>query len=310
MKVVKVKDLYNYFGYKRICGDDSSMDRIIHDMNVNRPGLELSGYYTEHVYRRVVILGEKEINYINTLSEQRQLEAFDYLTNAEIPMILIARDLPCPGILMEIAQKKNFPVFSASGTTSSVIVEIVSYLEEFFAEVESIHGVLLSVYGHGVLITGDSGIGKSEVALELMKKGHLLVADDRVDVFRVHNHITGVAPAILKNMLEIRGIGIIEVTSMFGIASTTDRAQVDYVIHLQRWDPNNEYDRVGMDEEHLTIFGIDIPKITIPVSEGRSVSAIIEAAVTNCILRDKGINSSQILEDRVVALINQQKEEN
>lgn len=309
MKTVRVKDLIQYFGYHHICGDETSFERIIHDNNVNRPGLELSGYYTSKAYRRIVILGEKEINYIRTMSADRQREAFDFITTEAVPMILISRNLPCPAILLQMCMEKNFPVFSSCSTTSAVIVEIVTYLEEFFAEVESIHGVLMSVFGHGVLITGESGIGKSEVALELIKKGHLLVADDRVDVFRLHNHITGTSPGILKNMLEIRGVGIIEVTSMFGIASTTERAQIDYVIHLKKWNPNEEYDRVGMEEEHMTIFGVNIPKITIPVSEGRSISTIIEAAVTNCILRDKGINSSRILEDRVVALCQAQKED-
>lgn len=309
MKKVYVKDVWNYFNYRRICGDDSSLLRQIHDADVNRPGLELSGYFTKHIYRRIVILGEKEIGYIETMGEQAQRDAFNYLTDDNVPMILISRDLPCPKILLEIAQQKNFPIFSSFAPTSSLIVEIVSFLEEYFAQVDSLHGVLLQVYGRGILITGESGIGKSEIALELVKKGHVLVADDRVDVYRMHNHITGEAPPVLKNMLEVRGIGIIDITRMFGVAASADKTQIDYVIHLQKWKENEQFDRIGMQEEFLTVFGLKIPKITIPVSEGRSIAVLIESAVNNFILRSRGFNSSQIMEERVLDFINKQKEE-
>ncbi len=309
MKRVFVKDVWNYFHYRRICGDDEALNREIFDADINRPGMELCGYFTEHIYRRIVLLGEKEIVYIGTMNQQDQRKAFDYLTNEDIPMILISRDLPCPEILLEIAQEKNFPIFSSFAPTSSLIVEIVSFLEEYFAQVDSLHGVLLQIYGRGVLITGESGVGKSEIALELVKKGHILIADDRVDVYRTHNHINGEAPMVLKNMLEIRGIGIIDVTRMFGIASTADKTQIDYVIHLKKWRENEQFDRMGNDEEYLTVFGLKIPMITIPVSDGRSIAVLVESAVTNFILRNKGFNSAQIMEERVIEYINKQKEE-
>ncbi|MGI6608050.1 MAG: HPr(Ser) kinase/phosphatase [Erysipelotrichaceae bacterium] len=308
MKKVKVRDLWNYFGYRQICGDDSSLDRLIHDANVNRPGLELAGFFPERDYSRIIMLGETEMSYIAQMSEENQRDVFEHLTNDESPMILISRDLPCPEILMEIAVSKNFPIFTSYAPTSSLIMEIVAYLEEFFTQVDSVHGVLLQVYGRGVLITGASGIGKSEIALELVKKGHILVADDRVDVYRVHNHITGEAPAVLKNLLELRGVGIIDIAMMFGAAATTEKTRIDYVIHLDRWDKNTEYDRLNLNDEVFTIFGINIPKITIPVSEGRSIAVIIEAAVNNFILKGKGYDFSKILDERVVELINKNKE--
>ena len=310
MKKVFVRDVFNYFKYRRLVGDDNSLNREIHDADINRPGLELSGYFTEHIYRRVVILGEKEIGYIKKMPIENQRAAFEYLTSDDITMILISRDLPCPEVLYDIALKKNFPIFSSYAPTSSLIVEIVSFLEDYFAPVDNLHGVLVQVYGRGILITGESGVGKSEIALELIKKGHVLVADDRVDVYRAHNHITGEAPSVLKNMLEIRGVGIIDVTSMFGIASTTDKSQIDFVIDLQKWDQESVYDRIGGQYEYLNVFGIDIPKIIIPVSEGRSIAVIIEAAVNNFILRSKGVCSSDIIEQRVISFINEQKEEN
>ncbi|MGB4627473.1 MAG: HPr(Ser) kinase/phosphatase, partial [Erysipelotrichaceae bacterium] len=183
MRKVTVRDLWNYFGYRQINGDDSSLDRRIYGANVNRPGLELAGFFPEREHCRIIMLGETEMSYIEQMSEERQRNVFDHLTSEETPMILISRDLPCPEILMEIAATKNFPIFTSFAPTSSLIMEIVAYLEEFFAQVDSVHGVLLQVYGRGILITGQSGIGKSEIALELVKKGHVLVADDRVDVY-------------------------------------------------------------------------------------------------------------------------------
>ncbi len=309
MKKVTVRDLWNYFGYRQINGDDSSLDRLIHDANVNRPGLELAGFFPERDYSRIIMLGETEMCYIDQMSEESQRHAFDYLTSDETPMILISRDLPCPEILMEIAKSKNFPIFTSYAPTSSLIMEIVAYLEEFFTQIDSVHGVLLQVYGRGVLITGASGIGKSEIALELVKKGHILVADDRVDVYRIHNHITGEAPTILKNLLELRGVGVIDIAMMFGAASTSEKTRIDYVIHLEKWDKDFEYDRLNLNDEVFTVFGINIPKITIPVSDGRSIAVIIEAAVNNFILKGKGYDFSKILDERVVELISKNKED-
>lgn len=303
-----VRDLWNQFHYRQITGNNEALDRPIEDANTNRPGLELSGYL-QHPYKRVVIMGEKEISYIKTMCEEKQREVFNFLTNEDIPMILISRDLPCPEILKNIAIERNFPIFTSYAPTNSLIVEIVSYLEEFFAPRESVHGVLMQVYGKGVLLRGDSGVGKSEIALELIRKGHILVSDDRVDLYRYHNKITGEASEILKNMLEIRGVGIIDVTRMFGVASAMEKCVIDYVIDLKKLTGNEELDRSGLTQlEPATYFGVDVPRTIIPVSEGRSVAVIIEAAVNNMILIDQGFNSADELDARIIALINKQKE--
>ncbi len=309
MRKVTVRDLWNFFGYRQINGDDSSLDRRIYGANVNRPGLELAGFFPEREHCRIIMLGETEMSYIEQMSEENQRFVFEHLTSEETPMILISRDLPCPEILMEIAKDKNFPIFTSFAPTSSLIMEIVAFLEEYFTQIDSVHGVLLQVYGRGVLITGQSGIGKSEIALELVKKGHVLVADDRVDVYRIHNHITGEAPFILKNLLELRGVGVINIAMMFGAASTTEKSRIDFVIHLDKWDKDKEYDRLNLKDEVFTVFGVNIPKITIPVSEGRSIAVIIEAAVNDFILKSKGYDFSKILDERVVELINKNKED-
>ncbi|MGI6509873.1 MAG: HPr(Ser) kinase/phosphatase [Erysipelotrichaceae bacterium] len=309
MRKVTVRDLWNFFGYRQINGDDSSLDRRIYGANVNRPGLELAGFFPEREHCRIIMLGETEMSYIEQMSEENQRFVFEHLTSEETPMILISRDLPCPEILMEIAEDKNFPIFTSFAPTSSLIMEIVAFLEEYFTQIDSVHGVLLQVYGRGVLITGQSGIGKSEIALELVKKGHVLVADDRVDVYRIHNHITGEAPFILKNLLELRGVGVINIAMMFGAASTTEKSRIDFVIHLDKWDKDKEYDRLNLKDEVFTVFGVNIPKITIPVSEGRSIAVIIEAAVNDFILKSKGYDFSKILDERVVELISKNKED-
>jgi len=304
MSQVTVRDLQSYFGYRILCGDDSSLNRVISDANVNRPGLELSGYFDGPAYHRLILLGEKEIDYISKMTEEKQSIVFDFITSERIPAILIARDLPCPKILLDIAQKKNFPIFSSYAPTSSLFVEIISYLESFFAKRESYHGTLIKVNGHGVLISGESGVGKSEIALELVKKGHVLIADDRVDVCRLHNKIYGQAPEILKNMLEIRGVGIINVESMYGVMATDDESEVECIIQLEKWSAEKEFDRLGlMNQQTENFFGIDIPKLRVPVSEGRSIAPIIESVVANIILRQKGKDSFIEFQNRLTELI-------
>jgi len=307
-KQVKVRTLLDYFHYRQLCGDQQSLERIIGEPAINRPGFELSGFFVGEPSSRINIIGEKENRFIATMAPEAQRKAFDYLTNEPVPMILISRDLPLPPILKQYADAKNFPVFSSFAPTSSLVVEIITFLEEYFAPVESLHGELLQVNGMGVLLEGESGVGKSEIALELLKRGHILIADDRVDVFRAHNHITGMAPEILRSMLEIRGVGVIDVTRMFGIASAAEKTQIDCVISLQRWRDDTDFDRLGLDNAQTeTIFGIDIPKITIPVREGRSIAVIIESAVTNFIMKARGIDSSKEFDDRVIGYIREQE---
>ena len=302
-KPVFVRDVIEYFKYRMIVGNDEALNRPIHEANINRPGMELTGYF-EEPSKRIVIIGEKETHYIENMPEEKQKEVFEFLTADNIPMILISRDLPCPKTLYDIAYRKNFPVFSSFASTSSLIVELLNYLEEFFAPVDTLHGVLLEVYGHGVLITGESAVGKSEIALELVRRGHVLVADDRVDVFRAHNQIFGEAPYILKNMLELRGVGIIDVRTTFGYMSTTDRTNIECVIDLRRQNDEDEYDRLGLDNQMVeTIFGVDIPKLLLPVREGRSIAVMIEAAITHVIMKTEGVDSSQMFHDRLINYI-------
>lgn len=307
-KKVTVKDLMNQLGYECITGDENALNREIKVPDVNRPGLELTGYYLHSQRERVVLLGNKEMGFISGMSNEVQYSSFDFLTQKETPCIIITRGSACPTRLKEIAQRKNFPVLLCKDNTSRAMVEVVTYLDIELAPVKTMHGVFLQIYGKGVLLTGESGMGKSEIALELIKKGHLLVADDRVDCAVIHKQIIGQAPEILKQMLEIRGVGIINVSKMFGVASVLDKAMVDLNIHIEQWKPNKQYDRLGIEEKKYTdILGVQIPKLIIPVKEGRSMGVIIESAVTNYLLSSVGQDSAKEFEQRVLNLIERNK---
>ena len=238
------------------------------------------------------------------MSQAKQRKSFDFITGEETPAIIITKSHECPPLLKKVAKRKNFPIFLSSSPTYRMIVNVVAFLDEELAENESVHGGLLSIYGKGVLIRGESGMGKSEIALELIKRGHLLVADDRVDCYRIHNKIIGKAPELLRDMLEIRGIGIINVARMFGVSSVLSKAEINFEVVLQEWDKDKDYDRVGIEEKkYETILGLDIPKIILPVREGRSMAVIIESAVTNFMLNEMGLDSAKEFEQRVLNYI-------
>lgn len=305
---VFVKALVEAFDFEQITGDEESLNRQIVMADTNRPGLELAGFFENSQVKRLVVLGDKEIAYISTMSVQKQRRAFDFITNEITPAIIITKGHKCPDVLKRCAKRKNFPVLSSESATTRLIVDLVAFLDEKLASSQCLHGGLLSIYGKGVLIRGESGMGKSEIALELIKRGHLLVADDRVDCYRIHNKIVGKAPELLSGMLEIRGIGIINVARMFGVSSVLPKTQVDFQVNLEMWKPDQDYDRVGIEEKkHENILGVDIPKIVVPVREGRSMAVIIESAVTNYMLSEMGMDSAKEFEQRVLDYIEKNK---
>lgn len=308
--IVKVRTLVENFDFMQITGDDASLERPIVIADTNRPGLELAGYFENSQQKRLVILGDKEIAYIATMSVHKQRKSFDFITNEQTPAIIVTKGHKCPDVLKRYAKRKNFPIFLSSSPTYRLIVDIVAFLDEQLATSMCIHGGLLSIYGKGVLIRGESGMGKSEIALELIKRGHLLVADDRVDCYRIHNKIVGKAPELLREMLEIRGIGVINVSRMFGVSSVLPKAEINFQVNLEPWKADQDYDRVGIEEKkHENILGIDIPKIVVPVREGRSMAVIIESAVTNYMLSVMGMDSAKEFEQRVLDYIEKNKNE-
>lgn len=309
-KKVTVKEFADYFQFEQLTGDEQSLRRSIELTDTNRPGLELAGFFDYSQAKRLVILGDKEIAYIATMSEQSQKRSFDFLTGEETPAIVITRGHECPQILRECALEKNFPVFCCEEKTNHTIVNIITWLDERLAKSVSVHGELLIIYGTGVMICGESGMGKSEIALELIKRGHQLVADDRVDCYRIHNHLVGKSPQLLEGMLELRGVGVINIARMYGVGAVAHKANVDIQITLEEFDPRANYDRVGIEEKkNVSILDVEVPKITIPVREGRSMGVIIESAVTNYMLAKDGLDSAKEFEQRVLEFIEKNKEE-
>lgn len=309
-KYVTVQEFADYFQFEQLTGDEESRKRIIELTDTNRPGLELAGFFDYSQKKRLIILGDKEIAYINTMSEAAQKRSFDFLTREETPALVITRGHECPPILRECAIEKNFPIFSCSEKTNHTIVNIISWLDEKLAKSVCVHGELLLIYGTGVLICGESGMGKSEIALELIRRGHQLVADDRVDCSRIHNRIVGCSPQLLEGMLELRGVGVINISRMYGVGAVAPKSNVDIQITLEEFDPKANYDRVGIEEKKsVNILDVEIPKITIPVREGRSMGVIIESTVTNYLLAKNGLDSAKEFEKRVLEFIEKNKEE-
>ncbi len=309
-KKVLVREIAKYFNLEQVTGDESSLDRWVVVADMNRPGFELSGYFKFTEPRRIVIIGQKEIEYISHMSEQEQRERYPKITDGFTPMLVVTRNNVVPPILVETAKQLNFPIFRTPQDTSRFQVDLVSFLDEKLAPEDTVSGVLLVVYGMGVLLTGESGIGKSETALELIRNGQVLVADDRVDVQRIHNHIHGHAPEILKGRMELRGIGIIDAQRMYGASCVKDRNRIELVIELKQFNPNTEYERVGDITPHFTnILNVMIPTIIMPVSPGRSVSALIESAVTNFQLKQSGFDASLRFREDLHAFLLKEDEE-
>ncbi|MFV0380100.1 MAG: HPr(Ser) kinase/phosphatase [Anaerorhabdus sp.] len=307
---VLVREVAEYFNFEQVTGNDDSLNRWIVVPDLNRPGLELVGFFKEDEMRRVLIMGDKELTFIEGLDENIQRERFEKLVDEYTPMLVLSRNRNCPPVLIDVANRYNFPIFKSTLKSFRLMVDLVTYLDERLAPTDNIHGGFLSVYGKGIIITGESGMGKSEVALELIRRGHTLIADDRVDISRVHNGLVGYSPDLLYGMLEIRGIGIIDVIKMFGASALLQRGNVDLVIRLERFDSTKAYRRVGNEDEVYTnILGIDVPTLVLPVREGRTMAILIESAVTNFQLKLAGFNSSVEFEKRVYQHIQNKNKE-
>ncbi|MBR2761645.1 MAG: HPr(Ser) kinase/phosphatase [Solobacterium sp.] len=299
-KRVMIQEIVDFFSLEQLTGNEQSLNRWVVIPDVNRPGFELSGYFKPTEPRRVVIIGNKEIEYIGHLSDDEQRARFPSITDGLTPMLIITKNNEIPPILKEVAMERNFPVFRTRNDTYRMMVDLITFLDERLAPEETLSGDLMVVYGKGVLITGESGMGKSEIAMELVRDGQVLVADDRVDVQKIHNSLYGHAPELLRGMLEIRGIGIIDVERMFGANNLSPRSRIDLVIHLVKYDASEEYERIGDEMTAYTnIMGVNIPAMSLPVSPGRSMRALIETAVSNFILKEEGYNSTEEFKERL-----------
>lgn len=303
-KKVMIQEIIDFFHLEQATGNQDSLNRWVVVPDVNRPGFELCGYFQPTEPRRIVIIGNKEIEYISHLTDQEQRERYPHITDGLTPMIIVTHYNEVPPVLVQVANERNFPIFRSKSDTFRLMVDLITFLDERLAVEDTLSGDLLNVYGKGVLLTGESGMGKSETALELIRDGQVLVADDRVDVQKIHNELFGHAPALLKGMLEIRGIGIVDVERMYGANCLAKRSKIDLNIHLVSFKGDNEYERIGDEKvRYRTILGIDIPMMEIPVSPGRSMMALVETAVTYFILKEEGYNSTENFKKKLRDLI-------
>ena len=296
-KRVYVRAIKEKFTLEQITGDDSSLNRWVIAPDVNRPGLELSGYLESNDLKRVVVIGTKEYEYMIKLDDYTQKQRFEIITDSYTPCIVLSEGCKNLPVLEELCKYKNFPLFRYEGKTYQLIVDLVNFLSEELAPTDNLYGVMMNIFGKGVMVTGKSGIGKSELALDLISRGHMLVADDRVDVARVHNDILCQAPRLLKKMLEIRGLGIVDVTKLFGANAYLNKCNLDFIIKLVKLDETVNKDRLNPVNETIDVLGLEVPMLTIPVTEGKSLSVIIESAVTTHILKKQGYDSNEVFKE-------------
>lgn len=278
--------------------------------DINRPALQLAGYFEHFEATRLQVVGFVEYSYMNGLDREVQLEVYEKFLSYPIPGIVFCRELHPNDLFKEIAIKHGVPLLMSNKATSACMAEIIRWLNVQLAPCISIHGVLIDVYGEGVLITGESGIGKSEAALELIQRGHRLITDDVVELRRVSaDTLIGSAPNITKHFIELRGIGIVDVKALYGVSSVRDTQNIDLVIHLEDWDKDKEYDRLGMEEEYIEYLGNKVVCHNIPIRPGRNLAIICESAAVNHRQKKMGYNAAQELYKRVQESLAQRRDE-
>ncbi|MDY5731099.1 MAG: HPr(Ser) kinase/phosphatase [Eubacteriales bacterium] len=288
----------------------SKQEMDISVTDLNRPGMQFFGYYQYFAYERPQVIGKVEMTYLEELPEEKRRLRLEKYFSYAIPCVVICRGLTPPDDFLEIAKAHDVPVFLSHVTTTKFSFQIITYLNNALAPRITKHGVLVNVFGEGVLITGDSGVGKSEAALELIKRGHQLVADDVVDICRVsENRLVGESPEMVRYFMEIRGIGIIDIRAMYGVGSVILKKSIDFVMHLEKWDNTKEYDRLGLQEETVSILGVKVPHLLTPVKPGRNIAIIIEVAARNLSLKRMGISAAKELDNRLNAMLSKSVEQ-
>ncbi len=292
--IVKAFDL-------EIIYEPASLDSVLITVaDVTRPGLQLAGYYDHFGPNRMQLIGNMEHAYLDKLSPEIRRKRLNLLFSKNIPCLILTRNHEPHPELIPCAKRKKIPILRTKLATSEFMSSLVKHLNIELAPRLSMHGVLVEVNGEGILILGESGVGKSETALEIVKRGHRLIADDQVEVRRVsETTLLGRAPDIIRHLIEIRGIGILDVKELFGVSSVKLQENIDFVINLELWDEKKVYDRLGINDETTEILGIPVPSITIPVGPGRNLAIIVEAAAINYRVKKMGHNAAKSLIDRV-----------
>ncbi|MDM5315186.1 HPr(Ser) kinase/phosphatase [Fictibacillus sp. b24] len=303
MAKVHIHELIKKFQLELVSGEEG-IHRTIRTSDISRPGLEMAGYFTFYPGERLQLLGKTELSFISELDPQTRMERLTALCTDETPGIIVSRDIEVPKELLKASHKSGVPIMRSPVTTTRLSSRITNYLESRLAPTTAKHGVLVDIYGIGVLITGNSGVGKSETALELVKRGHRLVADDSVEIRQEdEDTLIGSAPELIQHLLEIRGLGIINVMTLFGAGAIRNYKKIAIVMNLEAWDSKKVYDRLGLEEETTKIIDTEIPILTIPVRPGRNLAVIIEVAAMNFRLKRMGMNAAQQFSDRLTDVI-------
>ena len=297
---VSLRRIIDLFGYRVICDFDKIDRTYITVADVTRPGLQLAGHFKHFGADRIQLVGNMEMAYLESLSSGERAESFDRLFSRGIPCLILSRDhKPCPELL-DSAEKYKIPILQSSAATVDISSSLVKYLNVELAPVTSLHGVMVEVLGEGILILGESGVGKSETALELVKRGHRLIADDLIEIRRVSDTtLLGRAPDNIRHLIEIRGLGILDVREMYGVSAVKWQENVDFIINLEFWIKNKQYKRIGNEDERTAILGVEVPSVTIPVSPGRNLAIIVEIAAANYRYGQMGHDVIKDLTDRI-----------
>lgn len=307
---VTVKMLVDKLKLKVVYGNEELLAKAITTADISRPGLEMTGYFDYYSPERLQLVGMKEWSYLKTMTANNRYSVFANIFREETPAVVVARGLEIPEEMLQAAKENGVAVLQGRNSTSSLSGDMSWYLNSQLAERTSVHGVLVDIYGMGVLIQGDSGIGKSETALELVKRGHRLVADDRVDVYvKDEGTLWGEPAEILLHLLEIRGVGIIDVMSLYGASAVRNSSQVQLCIYLENFENDEVFDRLGNSNEEIELQGVKIPRIRIPVKTGRNVSVVIEAAAMNYRAKQMGYDATKTFKDRLTDLISKNGED-
>lgn len=298
---ISMEKVKNEFQLDNLTPDIDLKNLLISNTEINRPGLQLAGYTDYFGNDRIQIIGQGETEYLKIMSQRERVRRIENFFKKGFPCMIVARNLEVFPEIIESGIKYNIPILRCPDVTSRLMSALINYLNVQLAPRENRHGVLVEVYGEGILILGESGVGKSEAALELVKRGHRLVADDNVEIRKVSDKtLVGTSPDIIRHFIEIRGLGILDVKTLYGTGSVKLTETINVVINLELWDVKKEYDRIGLAEEFIDILGIKVPSLTIPVRPGRNLAIIVEVAAMNNRQKKMGYNAAQALTNRIL----------
>ena len=298
---VKLKKIIEEFNLE-VVYKPTNLDTVrVCNNEVNRPSLQLAGFFDYFDNTRIQLIGMVEISYLDKMTHEQRVSAVEKLFEKHIPVVIVTRNMEIPDEMCEFAEKYNTALVRTPLATSRFVSALIAFLNLELAPRMTTHGVLVEVYGEGILLLGDSGVGKSETAIELVKRGHRLVADDAVEIKRVSDKsLLGSAPDIIRHFIELRGIGIVDVKMIFGMGAVKNTEKIDMVINLEVWKEKKQYDRLGLNTEYTELLGIEVPSITIPVKPGRNLAVVVEVAAMNHRQKKMGYNAAEALNNRLI----------